>query len=208
MAQDIRKMFENRPEEITTPPVGHETRFEEKLEEAFGKSESRKSQPFSNYMWIKVAAIAIVILSVGFFGYQQLSKENPVEVVQVPKQNSETNTNLAKITLGDLSPELKKVENYYQTGINVQLASLKIKGDNKELIDGYMNQLSKLNKEYKRLTLDLNEAGPSEATITALIDNLQLRLELLFKLKNKLNMYDSKLDVTQLTVGEGHNVAD
>ena len=49
-----------------------------------------------------------------------------------------------------------------------------------------MQQLSELDKEYQRLTLDLNEAGPTEATITALIDNLQLRLELLFKLKNKL----------------------
>ncbi|RFN60017.1 hypothetical protein [Marixanthomonas ophiurae] len=196
MAQDIRKMFENRPEEITKPSKGHETRFEKKLEEAFGETKTRKPQPSSNFIWLKVAAIAIVLLSVGFFGYQQLSKENPIEVVEAPKQNTETNTNLAKITLGDLSPELKKVENYYQTGINVQLASLKIKGDNKELIDGYMNQLSKLNKEYKRLTLDLNEAGPSEATITALIDNLQLRLELLFKLKNKLKELKNQKDET------------
>ncbi|HBY67562.1 MAG TPA: hypothetical protein DEG69_07295, partial [Flavobacteriaceae bacterium] len=82
------------------------------------------------------AAIAIVLLSVGAFGYQQLSKENPVEVVEVPKQNTEANNIVAKITLGDLSPDLKKVENYYLTGINVQLASLKIKDENKELIDG------------------------------------------------------------------------
>jgi len=32
----------------------------------------------------------------------------------------------------------------------------------------------------------LNTYGPSEATIAALIDNLKIRLELLFKLKNKL----------------------
>tara|TARA_R110000822_G_scaffold205556_1_gene342058 strand:- start:663 stop:1265 length:603 start_codon:yes stop_codon:yes gene_type:complete len=196
MAQDIRQLFENKPKEGVKPPKGHEARFEQKLEEAFGENESTKTPSFSKFRWLKVAAIAIVMLSVGFFGHQQLSKENPVEVVEVPKQNSDTNTNLAKITLGDLSPELKKVENYYQTGINVQLASLKIKGDNKELIDGYMNQLSKLNNEYKRLTLDLNEAGPTEATITALIDNLQLRLELLFKLKNKLKELKNQKDET------------
>ena len=186
MAQDIRKMFENKPEGVTKPPQGHQTRFEAKLDEAFGNSETIKSKSPVRFMWLKVAAIAIVLLSVGFFGYQQLTKQNTVEVVEIPKQKAEPNTNVAKITLGDLSPDLKKVENYYLTGINVQLASLKIKNENKELIDGYMNQLSKLNKEYKRLTLDLNEAGPTEATITALIDNLQLRLELLFKLKNKL----------------------
>ena len=186
MAQDIRKMFENKPEGVTKPPQGHQTRFEAKLDEAFGNSETIKSKSPVRFMWLKVAAIAIVLLSVGFFGYQQLTKQNTVEVVEIPKQKAEPNTNVAKITLGDLSPDLKKVENYYLTGINVQLASLKIKNENKELIDGYMQQLSELDKEYKRLTLDLNEVGPTEATITALIDNLQLRLELLFKLKNKL----------------------
>ena len=40
--------------------------------------------------------------------------------------------------------------------------------------------------EYKLLNKELNEVGPTEATISALIDNLKLRLELLFKLKNKL----------------------
>lgn len=196
MAQDIRKMFENNPEEDTKAPQGHQTRFEAKLNDAFGNSEIIENPKTTRFMWLKVAAIAIVLLSVGAFGYQQLSKETPVKVVEVPKQNTEANSNVAKITLGDLSPDLKKVENYYLTGINVQLASLKIKDENKELIDGYMQQLSELDKEYQRLTLDLNEAGPTEATITALIDNLQLRLELLFKLKNKLKELKNQEDET------------
>jgi uncharacterized protein involved in exopolysaccharide biosynthesis len=78
------------------------------------------------------------------------------------------------------------VESYYTTGINVQLASLKVNDDNKELVDSYMKRLNELHTEYKVLNKELNEVGPNEATITALVDNLQLRLELLFKLKNKL----------------------
>ena len=77
-------------------------------------------------------------------------------------------------------------------GINLQLASLKIAPENKELVDGYMSQLSILDKEYKKLNLELNKEGPTEATITALIDNLKLRLELLFKLKNKLNEFKTQ----------------
>jgi len=91
-----------------------------------------------------------------------------------------------KMTLGDISPDLKKVEDYYMAGINVQLASLQINNDNKDLIDGYMEQLDELDNEYAVLNDELNTIGPTEATITALIDNLKLRLELLFKLKNKL----------------------
>jgi hypothetical protein len=106
-----------------------------------------------------------------------------------------------QITLGDLSPDLKKVEDYYMTGINVQLASLKFTEDNKALIEGYMRQLSELNDEYKNLNAELNTNGPSEATITAMIDNLKLRLELLFKLKNKLkelkNQKDEKINPIQ-----------
>ena len=66
------------------------------------------------------------------------------------------------------------------------MASLETDDENRELIDGYMLRLEELSKEYNTLNVELNEFGPTEATITALIDNLKLRLELLFRLKNKL----------------------
>ena len=91
-----------------------------------------------------------------------------------------------QLTLADISPDLKKVQDYYMTGINVQLASLKITDENKELVDGYMERLAELDKEYTALNAELTKVGPTEATVTALIDNLKLRLDLLFKLKNKL----------------------
>ena len=40
--------------------------------------------------------------------------------------------------------------------------------------------------EYESLNLELTQAGPTEETITALVDNLKMRLELLMKLKTKL----------------------
>jgi len=46
-------------------------------------------------------------------------------------------------------------------------------------------QLVKLTVE-TALNAELGRVGPTEATVTALIDNLKLRLDLLFKLKNKL----------------------
>ena len=78
------------------------------------------------------------------------------------------------------------MEDFYLTGINVQLASLDQNDENKELITGYLLRLGELDTEYAALNKELNEVGPTEATVTALIDNLKLRLELLFKLKNKL----------------------
>ncbi|GAB5400470.1 MAG: hypothetical protein Aureis2KO_20550 [Aureisphaera sp.] len=180
MAQDIRKMMRQDPPEGARLPKGHETRFERKMQENFSGKKEKKSL----FLWMKVAAAIVVFLGAGYWFMNSgdnggedpgLTKTNPIET-QV-----ETG-----ITLGDISPELKKVQDFYQNGIQLQLASLGEDNDNKELIDGYKKRLAELDKEYERLNKELNEVGPTEATINALIDNLKLRLELLFKLKNKL----------------------
>ncbi len=189
MAQDIRELLKERDPKGTKLSKGHEKRFEAMLNQALPVEKS-------NFSWMKIAAIAIVLISVSFFGYQYLSDfngnsiDNNSNPIVTTDENDIEKTN--QISLGDLSPDLKKVEDYYLAGINMQLATLKIDADNKDLIEGYMNQLSVLDKEYKKLNLELNKVGPTEATITALIDNLKLRLDLLFKLKNKLNEFKNQ----------------
>lgn len=184
MAQDLRELMKGAYPEKAKLSKGHESRFEALLEKEMHKE--NKSFP-----WAKVAAIAVVLISITFFGYQYLSNFTGNNTIKtnnpIVKVEDETAPNVKQITLGDLSPDLKKVEEYYLAGINVQLASLKIDDKNKELVEGFMKQLSALDKEYKSLSLELNRVGPTEESITALIDNLKLRLELLFKLKSKLN---------------------
>lgn len=189
MAQDIKKMFENY-DDPKTPKLreGHQARFEAKLDKAF--SENISEEKNTSLPWLKIAAMVVVLLAVSFFGYQQLSKNNAIidSNNTVVDNTSETGdkTDTPKLTLADISPDLKKVEEYYMAGINVQLASLKITDENKDLVDGYMQRLAELDTEYNSLNAELSKVGPTEATVTALIDNLKLRLDLLFKLKNKL----------------------
>ena len=71
-------------------------------------------------------------------------------------------------------------------GINMELAKLEVNNDNKALIDAFMLEMEELDKEYQRLNAELNESGPNEQTIEAMIANLQLRMDLLRKLKTKL----------------------
>ncbi|OAB75764.1 hypothetical protein [Cochleicola gelatinilyticus] len=188
MAQDIRKMLEQK-EETSRLSEGHEARFEARLEKAFPSekvntlSHTSKENPL--LLWMKIAAVAVVFIAVAAFGWYSLSGDSINETPAVAETASEK-TSKKNMTLADISPDLKKVEDYYMTGINLQLASLKITDDTKDIIDGYMKQLAELDAEYEALNTELTEVGPSEATITALIDNLKLRLELLFKLKNKL----------------------
>lgn len=179
MAQDIRELMKGHRPDKSRLSEGHEARFEARLKEAFPPE--KKSNGF---FWLKIAASVVVVMTLGYFAFTYESGETiDPEIVEVQPQEDLQNN----ITLGDLSPDLKKVEEFYTNGINLQLASLEVNDDNRELIDSYLSRLAELDAEYKRLNDELNEVGPSEATITALIDNLQLRLELLFKLKNKLN---------------------
>jgi ABC-type iron transport system FetAB ATPase subunit len=78
----------------------------------------------------------------------------------------------------------------------LELASLEMSPDNKVVVDDFMDRLSELNKEYKSLNNELNEVGPNEQTIGALIKNLQLRLQLLLKLKEKLHQLKSSENET------------
>jgi hypothetical protein len=189
MAQDFRELLKGENPGKAKLSKGHKNRFEAMLDKEM-------PQEKNSFSWLKIAAIALILLSVSFFGYQYLSdftgNTNNTNVNPIVEGDNKEKGTPNQISIGDLSPDLKKVEDYYMAGINLQLASLRIDPENKELVDGYMSQLSILDKEYKKLNLELNKEGPTEATITALIDNLKLRLELLFKLKNKLNEFKTQ----------------
>ncbi len=181
MGQDLRKLFEERRRnEKFGMKEGHEERFLARMENEFPKSKK------PSFVFLKIAAAVLVLLTAGWFAYQQLNATNdPIKTAIVNKDNGTEKTE--SISLGDLSPDLKKVENYYVANINYELSKLEISEDNKAMVDGFMDRLSELNLEYNRLNAELNEIGPNDQTINALIKNLQLRLQLLHKLREKLN---------------------
>ena len=71
--------------------------------------------------------------------------------------------------------------------INYELTQVEVSEIGKQLFESYMQQLSQLNEEHKVLQKELTDIGPNEQTINAMIDNLQLRLKLLYQLKEKLS---------------------
>lgn len=189
MAQDLRKLFaRERENKVEAMKEGHESRFLAKLEEKIPKKEVKERS--NSFFWLRIAASMLILLGLAtyfFFGTNGV-EENPKTTI-AEKDNMQEQ--YQGISLGDLSPDLKKVESYYVTNINLELSDLEFSGDNKTIIDSYMLRLSELDKEYKRLTVELNEIGPNDDTINALIQNLQLRLQLLQKLKTKLNQLKS-----------------
>lgn len=183
MAQDLRELFRDENEKKYPMKDGHEERFIALLDKELPLK--RKS----NFYFIKIAASVLVLFSLGIYAYLN-SKTDIIPQTTVVEKKTE-NTGAEGYSLGDLSPDLKKIENYYVANINLELSRLEVSSENKALVDDYMSRLSELNEEYKRLNIELNEIGPNDQTINALIKNLQLRLTLLQKLKEKLNQLKS-----------------
>lgn len=189
MAQDIREMFsKDITQQQDKLPRGHRNRFEVKLDKAF--PEQGKSG--SGFLFLKIAAVLILAFGVGFYFLQSqdIFTGSPA-VVDTPseeqeKENSEELTPEKQFQLSEVSPEFKKIEDYYMASLNVELAKIDVNDDNRALINSFMEQLEDLDEEYKTLNTEISENGLNEQSIDAMVGNLQLRLELLYKLKNKL----------------------
>ena len=180
MAQDIRKLFETE-ENVSNQKMsqGHEARFLEKLDREIPKVE----QSSKSWSWMQIAASLVVLigLSIGAFKFfNQNPIDVPVEVVETPTKS-----------LGDVVPDLKKVEDYYVANINFELSKIKPTPETKELFDGFLERLEELNKEYQLVSQEVIKSGPDELTIDALINNLKLRLDLLYRLKEKLKEFNT-----------------
>ena len=196
MAQDIRKMFQ---EDKTLPSErlekGHEKRFEARLEKALPQEKEKKNKT-NSYMFLKIAAVLVVALGVGFvymapdnmFKGEQVVETTPSEVIEKEEEVPVTK----EYQLSDVSPEFKKIENFYLASLNIELAKLEVNDENRTLVDSFMKQLAGLDQEYKKLNAEISETGLTESSVEAMISNLQLRLELLFKLKNKIKDINQK----------------
>ena len=179
MAQDIKKMIaqDNALTKVSMPE-GHEARFLEKLDKALPEKQHKTSVPF-----MKLAAGFVLFFGLGYAGYWFFNQEAQPDAQPIASTQSVDDTK----SLGDVSPELKKVEDYYMASINLELSKVKYTEETKEVLDGYLARMDELTKEYKHLTKELNDNGPSELLVNALIDNLKFRLNLLYKLRSHLN---------------------
>jgi hypothetical protein len=170
MSKDLRDMFKNEPMNSGELSKNHRKKFENKL---FKEMHTKKRK---NNQFLKIAASFLVIIGLGssLFYFSNDTVTPPVQTAKIEN-------------LGSISPELKKIENYYLASIQTEISSLEKTSENEELLDGYLEKIGELTTDYKSLTKELNTEGLNEKTINALIDNLQLRLKLLYQLKEQLN---------------------
>lgn len=170
MSKDIREIMKNYKNQEVSLSANHRNKFQDRLMQEVHQQPKKK-----NYRWLQVAAsiVLIVTLSVGVFDTDVIQDDN--------------SSKKSEITLGNLSPEFKSIEDYYTNSINYEISNLDVNENNKEILDGYLAKIGELTTEYKSLTSELNTKGVNDEIINALINNLQLRLQLLQRLKKQLN---------------------
>lgn len=192
MGQDLRDLFEEkrRASEGQSMPRGHEQRFAERLQRNAQTNKTETIKP----LWWKIAAAAVILAGL-LFGWQQSQrgpiKEDLIPSQEIVNQDHQTEDPLVNYSLGNVSPDLQKVEQFYVSQINYQLSQLPLHQDQGEVVDQYLERLAELDADYKALNQELYQQGPNDQLIAALIQNLQLRLNLIGKLQSKLNQLKS-----------------
>ena len=186
MAQDLRDLFKEQDQNSDIKLADdHQLRFQERLDKALPVLEQDVpvEKKTDRRLWMKIAAVLIVVFGVLWFLKNEDKGGGTGKITTTTSKGVQEDR---PVLLSDISPDFKKVEDYYMGTIKLELARLDSTDANKGLIDSFMNQLAKLDAEYKRLNNDIVEGGVNEETVAAMIENLKLRLELLFKLKSKI----------------------
>lgn len=167
MKSAVRNKILSARKESAGLPAGHELRFLQKLDTQLPV---RKSKKLYRRMMAVAATFALCIAGYLFLS-QSASTDPEIANQSIKKINS----------LGDVSPELKELENYYLLNVNAGLLDLSTHL-NEPAIQQYLTKFKTLDSEYKSLIDDLNTFGVNEPTLQALITNLQLRLDVLYQI--------------------------
>ena len=197
MPQDIRELLRNHHKYVHKGAIspGHEARFMEMLDEALPQSADNKKNTLFTNKFKSIAAVSLAVLGmVSFLTFQTIynnvntkvlvSNNKNVsegETVTLPKQTS---------TLAKISPEYQKVENYFLTSIKLQMDSIQVNDNNRDLVQSFIQRLSKLDDEYQILNQELSEVGINAQIIEAMTQNLQMRVTLLTNLKQRIKELD------------------
>lgn len=179
MRVDLRDKIK-KEKKMKELPKNHRALFEQKLQNELHKDKS------TNHSFLKIAASIVFIIGLGIALQQYFKTDKQREVAE-----KEVKSDTKLYPLADVSPNLKKVEDFYLTRINYQIARITITDENKDLLEIYLAQLGALQNEYSDLNTQLtNQKEISENLIDNLIENLQLRLQLMVQLRKKLEIIE------------------
>jgi len=150
------------------PSKGHLERFERKLEMRFGKATIKRS--IVPYL-LKAAVVTLLVTLSSLWTWDHFIR---------PDRN--------RMTLSDVSPQFKEVENYYIHQVNLmesELSSVTLSNDpaHNEMLK---KEMKSMDSTYVQLQKDLKANPDDERIINAMIEHYQTKVEVMSYILNQL----------------------
>lgn len=146
------------------PKLGHFSRFEVKLTRQTTKQSNWNP---NTWKWLAIAASVALLFTLGLGNYST-------------KQGLE---------LADVSPKMEETQSFFVSTIQQEIENINLKrnDDNQQIIDDAFKQLNKLEENYNKLTVELDDSNKDKRIIYAMISNFQQRIEVLQSLLQQLD---------------------
>lgn len=164
MKQDIRDLFKGDVASKKQLPDNHRQEFYEKLK-------AKNMKPNKSWLWLKIAAVLILALTVGF--------------LVIPK-----NSNEVKVSL--IIAQIETIEAEYLANIETEWQSFIAIAEDEILIERFRKKLKELDTDYKAISVQFKTDTNNILVIEALVDNLQTRLQILKDIQKHIKILNQK----------------
>lgn len=176
MKRDIRELFKNEDEIGNHKlPQNHRNQFLDKLK----SSVSNKSNNSNTSSYLKIAAVLVIALTVGFGVF------NTKEVEEQPSP---------------LIVQVEEIEMQYLENIHAEWISFIGLTDDENLVKRYEKRLTSLDNDYQEISENFKNDPNNILVVESLITNLQTRLQLLKDIQEHIKILNQKNEQNENTI--------
>jgi hypothetical protein len=164
MKQDIRDVFKDDVVSRKQLPDHHRQEFYEKL-----KNQGSKQK--MSWLWLKIAAVFLIALTVGFLVFTD-------------------NSDAVKVS--PIMAQIETLEGEYLKDIDLEWEKFVAIADDEVLVERFRRKLDELDKDYQEISEQFKTDSNNIMVIEDLVNNLQIRLKLLKDIQSQIKLIDQK----------------
>ncbi|MEO6524838.1 MAG: hypothetical protein ABIN91_24345 [Mucilaginibacter sp.] len=178
MSKRLENFIKNNTDEFDDLEPGNDlwTKIEAKLPATEVQLPKREAKTFTLGFVMRVAALIIVVMAIGFVCYIKTEKHD--------------HTNTRDIA-NAISPEYAKQQAHYVSLVETKRTELRTLAKNDpQLYKEFSGELAKMDSTYKKLNKDLVTSPDQESVLRAMIRNLQIQTEVLNQQLNVIEQFN------------------
>lgn len=176
MKRDIRELFKTEDEVVKNKlPQNHRQEFLDKLK----SNAPNKSKKTNHLNWLKIAAVLVLLLTVGFGIF---------------------NTKNTEERPSPLIAQIESVEKEYLENIHAEWQKFIKLTDDENLVKRYEKRLTSLDNDYQEISNSFKNDPNNILVVESLITNLQTRLQLLKDIQEHIKILNQKNEHNENTI--------